>query len=217
MSSLNPIPNATADVADRIGQGDDSTDANGKGTLLGMLRSLLGQGDNPTVLQLGNRRTVISQSQVRPADTTAYAIGDLIANNVTAGSVVALVFAAARAADKPITISRVRVKTDDVGGTVLNVVARVHLFRNTPVPTVGDNGAFNAAGVIASNEAEYLGFVDVTLSQQFSDQSKGFAAFALSALPKSGTVNIYGLIETRTVFTPGSAKTWHVSLEVEQG
>jgi hypothetical protein len=56
--------------------------------------------------QIGGHIAVVSASFTRPADTNAYAAGDLVANSVTAGSVIPMTFAVARAADKGFMVPR---------------------------------------------------------------------------------------------------------------
>jgi hypothetical protein len=75
----------------------------------------------------------------RPADTTAYADGDLIANSATAGSVAALTFTTSRIVGQG-TISRVRFYKSQ--NTATNAQFTLHLFLEEPDVTNGDNGAF---------------------------------------------------------------------------
>jgi hypothetical protein len=155
---------------------------------------------------------VAAASVIRPADTAAYAAGDLIANSTTAGSVIPLTFAIARAVNRPVQGRRLRVKVNDAIWKA--AIIRVHLFRDLPTVTVGDNGQLNNAETYAFSEADYLGFADVTLSQVTSDGfAKGFASISVTATPSTGTVNIFGLLETRSAVTPGSAKTFSVVFE----
>jgi hypothetical protein len=144
----------------------------------------------------------------RPADTTAYAIADLIANSTTAGSVVPMSLVTRSGGG---ILNRVRLKVNDTAWKA--GVIRVHLFRNLPTVTVGDNGALNASETYQFTESDYLGYVDVTLAQATSDGfAKGFAAFQV--IFDVGGAGIYGLLEARTAVTPGSAKTFTLTLEV---
>lgn len=164
---------------------------------------------------------------VRPADVTAYAIGDLVANSTVAGAVTALVFATAgriarnsrfqdpktpAQAGSSGRVLRARLKKST------NVVAaasfRLHLYTVAPVVTNGDNGAW-----LSSGAAGYLGHLDITVDKAFSDGANGHGApgvgqqiaFALAA----GTT-LYGLLEARGAYTPGNAETFDVTLEVCQ-
>lgn len=148
-------------------------------------------------------------SITRPADTNIYAIGDLIANNTTAGSVTPMAITAP--GDGACVLNRVRLKVNDTAWKA--GVIRVHLFRTLPTVTVGDNGALNASETYAFTESDYLGYVDVTLSVQTSDGfAKGFAAWQV--VFDSDGYAIYALLEARTAVTPGSAKIFTLVPEI---
>src|SRR5689334_10112995 len=74
---------------------------------------------------VGGHIAVAAASFTRPADTTAYASGDLVANNTSAGSVTPMTFAAARAADKGFMVRRARMKKSTTGTT--GAQFRLHL------------------------------------------------------------------------------------------
>lgn len=153
----------------------------------------------------------------RPADTTAYAVGDLVANSTTAASVAAILFTScARGTDVGGRVTGASLAKSGTGTT--NATYRLHLFKVNPVasaPTNGDNGAFAPA-----LKAGYLGFIDFpTPSFAFGDgvgykgilSTSSFINFA----PVSGTANLYGLVEARGAYTPANAETFIFSLEVE--
>lgn len=145
----------------------------------------------------------------RPADTTQYTIGDLIANNTVAGSVIPLSITVP--SDAPCVLNRLRLKVNDTAWKA--GIIRVHMFKDLPTVTVGDNGALNASETYAFTEADYLGYADVTLAQQTSDGFvKGFAAFQV--VFDSDGFGISALLEARTAVTPGSAKTFTLVPEI---
>jgi hypothetical protein len=153
----------------------------------------------------------------RPADTAAYAVGDLIANNTVAASVVPIALPAAREADRTGMVRALRLKVNDTAWKA--GVVRVHLFRDSPTVAVGDNGVLNASETYAFTESNYMGYCDITLSQQTSDgYVKGFGVRSVGAEwnfdPAPGTVNIFALLEARTAVTPGSAKIFSLVAEV---
>ncbi len=148
----------------------------------------------------------------RPADTTAYASGDLVANSTTAGSVVPLEFdgvvlptngfnGAAR-----IEACRIRRSTANTGSF------RVHLYTSAPTFTNGDNAAF-----LTTQAANYLGAFDVSVDRTFSDGAAG-RGVSVSGSPMTITipsgVMLYGAVEARGAITVGSAETITVTLEV---
>jgi hypothetical protein len=169
---------------------------------------------------LGRGVVNFSDPFTRPADTTAYATGDLIANSTVAGSVIPFQFlGAARIGAGAGVISRCRLfKTT---ASLTNAQFRLYLFKTSPTVSVGDNAAFNTAGALACNNgANYLGKFDFTMDVSFSDGATG------SALPGNGAddihfkltsgTTVYGLLEARAAYTPGSAEIFTATFEAEQ-
>ncbi len=166
-------------------------------------------GDNPLPVIAGGYAAQPSDTFVRPADTTAYASGDLVANSTTAGSVVAMDFAVARSTGRGGMIRRVHLHKTDTG--ITNASFRVHLYSEAPAVTNGDNGAW-----LSTKSAAYLGSFDVTVDKAFSDGAAGIG------VPNNGSeVNflsdtVYALIEARGAYTPASGETFRVDLETLQ-
>lgn len=160
---------------------------------------------------VGGNSVVVGGSFSRPADTTAYAVGDLIANSTTAGSVTPIASAAARVNAGTGVIRRIRVSTTQTALAGTEIV-RVHLFKTSPTVTNGDNGAFAANGITSLA----LGYTDVVLNHVYNDGSKGFSSADIVFDAAGGSQNIYALLETRTAFTPSSAATYALALEVLQ-
>lgn len=147
----------------------------------------------------------------RPANTTAYDVGDLVADSTVAGAVNPISLSIVRVAGGSGIIRRVRLRKS--GTSLANAAFRVHLFDSVPTVTNGDNSAF-----VPSNVAGYLGSADVTMTQAFSDGAWGSsdAGFIdLNVQIDAGTL-AYALIEARAAYTPVSAETYTVSLEVLQ-
>ena len=146
----------------------------------------------------------------RPADTTAYASGDLVANSTTAGSVAAMSLTVTRVAAGSCILRKIKLHKS--GTSTTNASFRVHLFRAAPsTVTNGDNGVFSVSGV-----ADYLGAMDITMSRAFTDGAVGFGVplvgSELSVKLASGTT-IAALIEARGAYTPASAEVFTVTLE----
>lgn len=163
-----------------------------------------------------NSEVRIQASFTRPADTTAYAVGDLVANSTTAGSVVPLSFAnAVRSAGDCVRIERVRIEKS--GTSLTNASFRLHLFEASPTPTVGDNGVFNNAGALATNNVlNMAGTFPVTLIWSGSDGAAGIGVpttgGGATVSPTSGTT-LFGLLEVTGVYTPVSGEVFYVVLE----
>lgn len=152
-----------------------------------------------------------SANFTRPADTTAYASGDLVANSTTAGSVSPMQFTVARVAGGSFMLRRVKITKSTT--SVTNASFRLHLFLASPATiTNGDNGAFSVSGVAAGA----LGRFDVTIDQAYTDGAAGWGVpvtgFDMSIDLSSGLI-IYGLLEARAAYTPGSAEVFTVTLD----
>lgn len=151
---------------------------------------------------------ILAPTFTRPADTTAYADGDLVANSATAGSVVPLVFSVPVGNGRSIEI---------IGGTlqksdqtdVANSQFRIHVYTSSPTPANGDNAAWS------TDIAGYLGFVDLGLMIAHTDD-----AYIRTYIPlveimsfNIGPKNVlYGLIEADAAYIPASEETFTAGL-----
>jgi len=151
----------------------------------------------------------------RPANTTAYASGDLVANSTTAGSVTPLSFSLGVGEFR---VLRARIKRSQA--TATNASFRLHLYAESPSLTNGDNDAW------LSNESGWLGFLTSAAANAvtFSNGGAGIAVWesntatapwGLHIALGSGTT-IYGLLEARAAYTPASGETFTVTLEAER-
>lgn len=165
--------------------------------------------------EVGGNSAVVVASFNRPADTTAYASGDLVANNTVAASVVPMALAASRVANKTGVIRRGRLTKSGVA--TANAIFRVHLFKSEPTVTGGDNAALVSNGAL-----NYIGSMDFDMTgasaRAFSDGVKCISVPNVGSEivfdPKAGTQNIYALIEARAAYVPVSAETFTLALEV---
>jgi len=165
--------------------------------------------------EVGGNSAIVGGNFNRPADTTPYSIGDVVANSTTAGSVVPIPIAAARKNAGTGRILRARLsKTSATIGSIF----RVHFFKTAPTSTAGDNAAF--ASAVTGVAALHLGYVDITMDQAFSDGAKGIGVAAVGSFitfdAAAGTQNIFALIEARTAYTPTSGETFTLAVEVDR-
>jgi hypothetical protein len=173
--------------------------------------------DEAHIGEVGGPLATPSAPFTRPADTTAYAVGDLMANNTVAGSVVPLSWTAARVAGGSFLVRRARIAKTST--SVANAVFRLHLYATDPSAaagiTNGDNGAW------LTKTAGYVGSFDVTLDKVFSDGSAGTGVLQsltgseISVHLASGQT-LYGLLEARAAYAPASAETFTVVVELLQ-
>lgn len=162
---------------------------------------------------VGNHIGIVSAGFTRPANTTAYASGQLIANSTSAGSVVPMALVASRDLDFTGMIRRARIKVNDAAW--INATVRVHCYKNSPTVANGDGGAWS------TTESEYLGALDVTFDKQFTDPLvKGIGVpnngSEINFAPALNTTTIYCLLEARSAVTPASGSAWTLTLEVLQ-
>lgn len=156
----------------------------------------------------------------RPANTTAYTAGDLVADTVTAGSVAVVAIPnAVRAAGEFLRVERVRLRKSGTGLT--NASFRVYLCRALPAFSVGDNGVLNTAGALAIDDVVYVvGWFDVVMDRSATAGARGVAApnvgAAVTLSPSSGTT-LYAIIEALGAYTPVSAETFNMTLEGQWG
>lgn len=149
----------------------------------------------------------------RPANTTQYADGDLVANSATAGSVTPLKFGL-NGLGRSGMIRRARMsKTTN---TATAATFALHLFDAEPTVANGDNGALS----VASNLDSWLGKITIDMSSGAEAGastviSQVSAAAAIGVSKPTAAGEIYGLLEVTGAYAPGSAEVFTVTLEIE--
>jgi hypothetical protein len=164
-----------------------------------------------TTLNGRNYRSV-SSATTRPADTTAYASGDLVANSTTAASVTPLSWATA--GSRPFTIPYIKLQKS--GTSTTNASFRIHIYKASPaVATTGDNGAY---ATDVANSADWLGSYDGTMVAAHSD------GCVVKCVPTEGIIasdyigdpgTLHGLIEVRGAYTPASGEVFTATMVME--
>jgi hypothetical protein len=151
----------------------------------------------------------ITATFTRPADTTAYTTGDLVANSTTAGSVVPMSFFVPGA--NGFKLWRVSVSANSATDT--NAKFRLHLYSSATITAAnGDNGAWS------TTSSGYLGFVDVDASgEAFTDNLTGWGTYLVSSvnvplLFALTSHKVYGLLSATAAYTPTSAEVFTVTL-----
>lgn len=151
----------------------------------------------------------ITATFTRPADTTAYADGDLVANSTTAASVVPMEWTTPRA---PFQIPAIKLEKSTA--SVTGATFRLHVFVGTipTIATTGDNGVFAS---VVSGKAVWFGAFEGTLLA-FADGAVGMLT------PVSGVIRpdmitttdtkLYALLEAKGAYTPGSAEVFVATL-----
>lgn len=183
----------------------------------------VGNGDTITfsahrqvVMASGNTVVAPASAMTRPANTTAYSVGDLISNSTTAGSVTNFQFTVGRYnGGSGVVIGAQIQKTSNV---ITSASFRLHLFNNAPTYTAGGDNSLLSSVVVGSS-AGYLGYIDVPVMVGFSDVSWGSGSpdNARGSIPYATVAQVlYGLLEARAAYGPASAEVFTPYLDVLQ-
>lgn len=153
-------------------------------------------------------------SFTRPANTTQYAAGDLVANSATAGDVAPMIFPTPQAMAYGGQVRRARLyKSDD---DVTAPTFRLHLFSGDPTATAPQNGD-NGALLLKTSITEYLGSIALDLTAVDIYNTAGNAD---AGVPLAGeeinfrAYQLYGLLAAVGTYTPASAEVFTAELEV---
>jgi hypothetical protein len=147
-------------------------------------------------------------SFTRPNNVTAYAVGNLVANSVTAGSVLPLSLVFGNTFPKgQARITRARLSKS--GTLATNANFRIHLYAVSPVAANGDGGAWSS-----DNAANWLGNIDVTSMLAFTDgcAGTGSAAAGSEMLLRTNTP-IFALVEAKAAYVPAANEVFTLTLE----
>lgn len=158
-------------------------------------------GGRVTLAYDGSLGFPAKSTKTRPADTTAYAVGDIVANSTTAGSVTPFSWTGATRAGGAGS-GRITGLKVFFGGDAAIKVVRVHFYRVTPTSAAGDNAAFSISSYDIDN---VIGYVDVLVDSVNGSGSEGYAQCQLDYVLASGDT-VYALVEAMTAFTPGNAE-----------
>lgn len=162
-----------------------------------------------------------SDSFTRPNDATQYAIGDLVANSTTAGSVVPLTIPVGGQTGL-INLRLTRLRLTKTGTSATSANFNVLLFTASPTPqTVGDNAAFSGSPGFAG----YIGSVSVGTMQAFTDGCAGIGALSSGAeafihasnATGQSIQNIYALLTAGATYTPTAQEVFKLTLEEVAG
>lgn len=158
----------------------------------------------------------------RPADTTAYAAGDVIANSTSAATVITFP-AAAGSGDNTGTIRSVLLVDGANQATKLN--ADLFLFNTAPASYGNDNGAFTPTDAEMQNLVGVVSLDGTTAANlKEGDATSGAggnvliqqAGLSIPFRCAAGSRKLYGVLVARNSYTPVSGETFRVKLGIEQ-
>jgi hypothetical protein len=159
----------------------------------------------------GGSMALLSASYQRPNDSNPYIALDAIADSTSAPTV--LTFAnAARVSGGSGYITAARIVTDQKA----NVAQfRLHLFNATPT-AINDNSPYL---FLYADRAKYLGYIDLgPLATEDSTNSTGANAQdnTVRVPYVAAATSLFGLLETKSAFTPTAQQNFFIYLTVDQ-
>ena len=147
----------------------------------------------------------------RPADTTQYAIGDLVANSTTAGSVVPMSISLGNTFG-PGQFRLTRVRLVRSGTTAItSATFRAHFYSTSPTVANGDNGAWSSSGA-----AGWLGSIDLPTMTLFTDGASsvgGATAGSEFLIRLAAGSTVYALLAALGTYTPAASDAFTLTLE----
>ena len=149
----------------------------------------------------------VSATQTRPDNATPYSIGDVVGTDVATNMTFANVCSSV-GAGFIITGCSLEIDVNAVPAGMTSF--RLHLFNAAPT-AITDNLAMN---LIAADRAKYLGYIDLVTPVDLGDTlwSQNDNLNFKSKLAAS--TSIYGVLETRTAYTPAALTVKKVELKV---
>jgi len=157
----------------------------------------------------------VTANFTRPADTTAYASGDLVANSTTAGSVVLISWTIPERSQ--LWLRRIKIKKTGTG--VTNASFRLWLTTTSDATfSNGDNGALSIAAS-SLDISNVFGPFDIDVDSGLTGSGAvGISTFdeGLHAIYAGSWANgkgtLYGFLEARGAYTPSSAEVFTIDL-----
>jgi len=160
---------------------------------------------------VSGQSTVVGVTFTRPADTTAYAALDNVANSTSAPTILTFTNIARINAGSGYIV-KAKVITDQSTNTAR---FRLHLFHTAPT-AINDNAAYTT---LWANNANKIGWIDFDAAGTEGTGSTAAESLNTSVRLKyicaAASRTIYGVLETRDAFTPASAQNFFVELTSE--
>jgi len=148
----------------------------------------------------------------RPANTTAYAVGDAISNSTSAPTVMTFT-GVTRADGGGGMLKKVRIVKGASG--VTNASFRLFLFvGSSPPSAIDDNAAFT---LLYSNRGKRFGSVDLVMLSEGtgSDSAEDVVLPDIPFIVDTSNSNIYGILTAQGAWTPTSAEKFFIEITVE--
>lgn len=147
----------------------------------------------------------------RPADTTAYAVSDVVANSTTQASVVISSITLARGNSIPFRLKNVRImKSTNV---TTNASFNLYVF-NATVTGIADNAQWT---MLNADKAKYAARIGLTMFTEGTGSTGCMAEVNNLDIPIISTDSkLYLVLVAAAAYTPGNAEVFDIYVDVEQ-
>lgn len=168
-------------------------------------------GEGRIGIVAGSTKSVIT-SFTRPADTTAYAVNDAVADSTTAPTILTFAnMARANAGSGYITKAKLTINS----AVTTNASFRLWLYNASVTPT-NDNAAFT---LLNANADARIGYIDFALTTEGTGSDCCECTVSNISLPfvtGAASTALYGLLEAKAAYTPTNAGVFKIQLVAEQ-
>jgi hypothetical protein len=175
--------------------------------------------------RVGGFTETLVYSISRPADTVQYSVGDIVSNNAVAANCDPFRWSNCNRVPTG-TFTVVRLRMYKTSASLTNAAFRVHLFTAQATQNSADNVAISLTPSGASSLDQYLGAVDITMTQAWASTAYGFSdslGIFVKLPPSQANVStpavgrtLFGYIEARAAYTPASGENFGMYLDVVQ-
>lgn len=147
----------------------------------------------------------------RPADTTAYAAGDVVGNSTSALTLTELTFASLAAGRGGLVVNAYLAKD---GTTVTNAQFRVHLYSYASATVPGQDNAGH--GVKYANAPYAIGYIDFPAMSVGTGTNTGACAILqnLNLAYHCEATSLFYTVEALAAYTPASGEKFRLDLEL---
>jgi len=154
---------------------------------------------------------IVTASFTRPADANIYAANDVVGNT---GAPAVLTFAnACRVAGGSGYITKMRLFTSQSTNVALY---RLQLYTTAPA-AIADNAPFTLLLANQATRASYIDIGPASTEGVGSDAANGLNADVRLAFKcAAASTSLFGILETKIIFTPDNAQTYFLALAVDQ-
>lgn len=197
--SITAMPAITGSVslaANAVVQGNVSITAMPAVTLNGT--SVI--SGNVGVTSFPTQGMVSSNTITRPADTTAYAAGDVVGGVITFTGVTA----------GEAVINTIQFQVRDSAIISGEGAYRLHLYSVTPPSTLTDNAPFDLP---VGDRAAYLGYVDLGTPTDFGATCYAEVSQISKQITVAGT-SLFGYLQTIGAYTPSASRVYFPTLHL---